>query len=350
MGVHLFLVLSGFCLTYSLIRREQSGRSPTLRRFLADRWWRIAPPYYVAIALYLVANAVQVAAGFPSLRGEPNTLRQVAMHLGFLHGLREDTIEAINSPFWSLSLEFQFYATLPLLFAMAGRFGYGRVIAAVFVASFAWRAAVLYVVPGHAFLLNGFFLGRWTEFALGMGVAAWYAGPGRSDVANRAGLVLRLAACGAILLGASSLAAGRGAVLAADPAIGAGFALILGATLVSAERGGRLGRMVASPMLVRVGAGCSFSLYLTHSLALAWIDRGYAALRDEDERRETEAALFATAGVAVGLSGGLFFRTVERRFLRSVDLNAGPATVQQAGPHPAEGRPRPLSGALLTRA
>ena len=186
-GVHLFLVLSGFCLTYSLIRREQSGRYPTLRRFLADRWWRIAPPYYVAIALYLVANAVQVAAGFPSLRGEPNTLRQVAMHLGFLHGLREDTIEAINSPFWSLSLEFQFYATLPLLFAMAGRFGYGRVIAAVSVASFAWRAAVLYVVPGHAFLVNGFFLGRWTEFALGMGVAAWYAGPGRSEVANGPG-------------------------------------------------------------------------------------------------------------------------------------------------------------------
>ena len=93
----------------------------------------------------------------------------------------------------------------------------------------------------------------------------------------------------------------------------------------------------------------SFSLYLTHSLALAWIDRGYAALVTRTSVA-TEAALFATAGVAVGLTGGLFFRTVERRFLRSIDLNTGPATVQQAGPRPAESRPRPLPGALLTRA
>ena len=43
-GVHLFLVLSGFCLTHSLLRRAAAGRPPTIRSYLASRFWRIAPP------------------------------------------------------------------------------------------------------------------------------------------------------------------------------------------------------------------------------------------------------------------------------------------------------------------
>src|SRR5436309_879806 len=51
-GVDLFFVLSGFCLTYSLLGRAKAGRFPTLQSYLSARWWRLAPPYYAAAALY----------------------------------------------------------------------------------------------------------------------------------------------------------------------------------------------------------------------------------------------------------------------------------------------------------
>src|SRR5947209_2000653 len=62
-GVHLFLVLSGFCLTHSLIRRARAGQEPTLRTYLIHRWRRIAPPFYAAMALYLFAAAAARAFG-----------------------------------------------------------------------------------------------------------------------------------------------------------------------------------------------------------------------------------------------------------------------------------------------
>ncbi|MDB5349999.1 MAG: hypothetical protein JWN86_1246 [Planctomycetota bacterium] len=317
LGVHLFLVLSGFCLTYSLIRRTRAARAPTLRRFLADRWWRIAPPYYVAIALYLLAASLQADLGLPPLRAEPNTIRQVAMHVGFVHGLRGDTIEAINSPFWSLSLEFQFYAVLPLLFALSERLGYRWVIAGVAVLSLAWRAAVLRAMPSQTFLLHGFFLGRWAEFAFGMGVASWYAGRDGRAQATPCVKVNGLLAAGCLLLVIGAGLSSRGAILVVDTTVGAGFALILTATLLSSEAGGRLGQLVASPYLVRIGV-ISYSLYLTHSLALAWIDRGYARLVSRTSVA-TEVMLFVVAATLVWSIGWVYFQVVERRFVRSVD-------------------------------
>src|SRR4051794_10425305 len=52
-GVHLFFVLSGFCLTYSLLRKEATGKPARLAEYLQARFWRIAPPYYASILFYL---------------------------------------------------------------------------------------------------------------------------------------------------------------------------------------------------------------------------------------------------------------------------------------------------------
>ncbi len=338
LGVHLFLVLSGFCMTLSLIRRSREGRSPTLNRFLSARFWRIAPPYYLAMVLYLAASWSQVELGLSPLRNEPNTIRQVLMHLGFLHGLRGDTIDAINSPFWSLSLEFQFYAILPLLFALSERIGYRWIIAVATTSSLVWRAGVLRAIPNQTFLLNGFFLGRWAEFAFGMGVASWYTSivDSTSDPSRKLGKILLAAGLALVTLGAAMTA--RGSILVVDTTIGLGFALVLMAVLLSDRSGGRLGRWIASPALVRAGV-ISYSLYLTHSLILAWVDRGYARLVTQTSV-VSEVALLAIATVMIAAFGLLFFQVVERRFIRSIDaaskspgvrgasIFAGPATLR----------------------
>src|SRR4051812_7699293 len=52
LGVNLFLVLSGFCLTYPLARIGVAEMNLDLRRFFRRRAWRILPPYYVALILF----------------------------------------------------------------------------------------------------------------------------------------------------------------------------------------------------------------------------------------------------------------------------------------------------------
>src|SRR5579864_4178376 len=50
-GVSLFLVISGFCLAYPVLRRRARGDRHWLdiRQFAARRVYRIIPPYYAAL-------------------------------------------------------------------------------------------------------------------------------------------------------------------------------------------------------------------------------------------------------------------------------------------------------------
>lgn len=320
-GVHLFLVLSGFCLTHSLLRRRLAGREVSLRGYLVERWRRIAPPFYAAMALYTVATSLALATGQKVLPERLMTVRQLGTHLLFVHGLWNDTIAAINPPFWSLSLEFQFYITLPLLFVLAIRFGVARVAIGIALTSLAWRALVGVKEAEFLYLTNGVFLGRWTEFALGMCVAFWFNRPERAQARPRA-----VAACAsgtiAILGTAMALAATRRHV-GLDLIFGLGYALLLVTALTAAERAHWLGRGFVSRPLVWVGT-ISYSLYLTHSLVL---DTCFAAYHSFVHRPNsaTDAVLLATALGLIMAGGWLFYRLVERRFVRSVDAGRGEA-------------------------
>lgn len=324
-GVHLFLVLSGFCLTHAMFRRKQAGRVPGYPAYLAARWRRIAPPFYVAMALCLAAPALSLAIGRPSSSASWLAPHQVATHLLFIHGLWADTIDAISTPFWSLSLEFQFYLVFPLLFAAAERVGAARAVAAVAVLSLAWRGWLAWGMPGHGHLVHGFFLGRWTEFALGMGVAWWYQRADRGRVPWWA-----FAVASAATLAAAAAAVSRGVPHASDYLWGLGYAALVMATLVASERGAFLGRVAERPAWVALGVA-SYSLYLTHSLLL---ERGVQVYRRLIPRPGLVTdAVMVGAVLAIVLGGGWAFHLlVERRFLRSVDA---PRAV------PGESRPIP---------
>ncbi len=326
-GVHLFLVLSGFCLTHSLLRRHAQGRPPSLRDYLVARWWRIAPPYYAAMALVTVFVLVLFAAvGEAIPEGRRIDARQVVYHLGFVHGLRTNTFDAISGPFWSLSLEFQFYLVLPLAFALGQRLGFVPLLAGALAVSLAWRAWVdaSLGLPGH-YLMHGFFPGRWAEFLAGAAVASWINSPNRRPASR--GLVVSLVMVGLGSLVAAVALAARGHVLTLDPTFGAGFAALLAATLLSAESGGSLGRWASVPLLARVGT-ISYSLYLTHMIPVEILGRLYTQAVPSPTAA-TELGWLLAMLVAVLAIGWAFHVAVERRFLRSVDTR--PAATLKPG-------------------
>ena len=113
MGVNLFFVLSGFLITYHLVRRWQVGTEPiALREYLSRRFLRIVPTYYVVLAV--------TAAGLvPYYTVDPNLMGlQLAWHAVFL---QDYLPSSILGPFWSLGVEEKFYLAMPLAVVLAAR-------------------------------------------------------------------------------------------------------------------------------------------------------------------------------------------------------------------------------------
>ena len=112
MGVNLFFVLSGFLITWHLLRRWPRGEVHSVRIYLARRFIRIAPTYYVVLAI--------TAAGLiPHYVVDGNLLGlQVAWHVAFL---QDYLPSSILGPFWSLAVEEKFYLVMPVVFLTACR-------------------------------------------------------------------------------------------------------------------------------------------------------------------------------------------------------------------------------------
>jgi peptidoglycan/LPS O-acetylase OafA/YrhL len=317
-GVHLFLVLSGFCLTHSLIGRARKGRSPSLRHYVRDRWRRIAPPYYAAMAVYVLVVYLQRQNGMEPFHPEPIDGRQLWLHLTFLHGLRPDTLMAINPPFWSLSLEFQFYLTLPLLFALAERCGYRAVIAGIVGVSLLYRIGVVYSCPDDTNHLSKFFLGRWAEFGLGMAVASWANRREQGPSWLNAGAAPWVFLVGMVILAAAIGWELKGGFVLVDPGLGLGFALLLISAILSAESRRGLGRWLSWRPLTALGT-ISYSVYLTHTLVQEWVDRSYLRHVGTHATLWSDILLlFGSLGLILAV-GAAFYVLVESRFVRSID-------------------------------
>src|SRR5215471_6127059 len=118
-GVSLFLVISGFCLAYPMLRKRARGNTQwlDLRGFAARRIYRIVPPYYAALGLYAgLALAFQARGIWPlpmSMNVQPD-IGDIAAHLLFLHNVTSHPF-TLNASFWSLGLEWQWYFAFPVL-------------------------------------------------------------------------------------------------------------------------------------------------------------------------------------------------------------------------------------------
>lgn len=131
-AVDLFMLVSGFLMAANATTRwdREPMSDPGARmRFWLRRFFRIAPAYYLALAVTAVfapvilggkehLQALNPAQWEGTIYAEPVsfTLDNVLMHVSFLFGFHPDYVASTSLPDWSLALEMQFYLAFPLLF------------------------------------------------------------------------------------------------------------------------------------------------------------------------------------------------------------------------------------------
>lgn len=124
-AVGVFIVLSGFCLMLPVARDPRGELRGGARRFFLRRARRILPPYYftVAVSLGLIAVAIGHKTGTPWDTSVPVTKQGLLTHLVMLQDAFRLTWAQINSPLWSVSVEWRIYFCFPLLVWGWRRFG-----------------------------------------------------------------------------------------------------------------------------------------------------------------------------------------------------------------------------------
>ena len=144
LAVDLFMMISGFLMAANAsVRRDREplNQRSSWVRFWVRRFFRIAPAYYVALALTLIFGEYLTAGSraVQSLRPEDwaaihydptardSSIASVLMHVSFLFGLHPGYASSVGLPDWSLSLEMQFYFIFPFLFLAMERAGFRRV-------------------------------------------------------------------------------------------------------------------------------------------------------------------------------------------------------------------------------
>ncbi len=129
-GVDLFFVISGFLVTSDLLRRFGNGdgvarRWPIILAFWSRRAWRLWPTAWLWLLLIVAGSAVVDPPFLGSLR---TNLHGAAAGVFFYANYRmADRVAhfqpyGASYPYWSLSLEEQFYILLPILIWLFDRF------------------------------------------------------------------------------------------------------------------------------------------------------------------------------------------------------------------------------------
>jgi peptidoglycan/LPS O-acetylase OafA/YrhL len=314
-GVSLFLVLSGLCL-YLPFAGGRSSRFHT-DDFFRRRIRRLLPAYYASLVFLILAHMVADGRwGLPAYTG-PQMAAQAVTHATFTHQLFPATFYGLNGAYWSLGLEWELYLTLPLLVVAAVRFGLGRTVAVVFVVTATYRLGLFAATEsglldpqGHwaTVVLPNFFLGRWSEFALGMVAAEWYRTRGA-----RVGWRLVTAAVLSALL----------ALALPDNPLNHMLYGVTFFTLVSVVLAGDnvVARLFSWRPLVAIGV-MSYSLYLVHQPVLEILGSALGADEGADPKRVflTMLALFPLI-LAAALA---LFAAVERRSLTPAGTPSAP--------------------------
>lgn len=111
-GVYLFFLLSGASMAY-VYDADRVATWGGVWRFLATRWFRLAPLYLVACLVFLAMLAARNGYWASEI-----PLR-LALNASFAFGLYDPALWALAVGGWSLGIEFVFYLTFPFLMQAA---------------------------------------------------------------------------------------------------------------------------------------------------------------------------------------------------------------------------------------
>lgn len=164
-GVPIFFVISGYCIHRSHATRL--ARNPLYRldarEFLLRRFIRIYPVLFFALVLTYSLDSISLNFWPHNDRLADLSLATFAANLLALQGIVAPPFGS-NGALWTLSLEIQFYALYPLLFAVRRRLGPNRTLLALVLLN-----GVSYAVfERHAIVV---FTSYWVAWYLGAWVA-----------------------------------------------------------------------------------------------------------------------------------------------------------------------------------
>jgi len=182
LGVSAFFVLSGFLITWLLLKEHAASGTVSLRRFYTRRVLRIFPAYYAFLA---VSFAIDHFRG--QSWGQSLGLSSVFYLVNYYNALNGHPTTSISHA-WSLGIEEQFYLLWPMLLLVLLRGGTRRAaqtLAGVIVAVVLWRSA-LYAGfhVGSAYVYNAFDT-RFDNLAVGCLLALTANAPTFEGVAAR---------------------------------------------------------------------------------------------------------------------------------------------------------------------
>ena len=193
LGVDLFFVLSGFLLGLPFLAWANRTRPfPDLGQFWKRRCLRVLPAYYIQLAILAVGGLI-LSGSWPL--GPRALLAYLSMEFVFVDGIGA----YLNGVWWTLPVEWNFYAVLPLVGLAFGHARWWLIALGVLLAAIAVRLACYELLLANrsigplAYPLIIQLPGRLDEFVFGM-LGAWFhlrrnAPASRSDI-GRLGLGL----------------------------------------------------------------------------------------------------------------------------------------------------------------
>jgi peptidoglycan/LPS O-acetylase OafA/YrhL len=308
-GVQLFFVLSGFLLFQPYARWILAqGRRPSDRIFYLRRLRRIAPAYWTSLLVLVLLQPLT-----------PQLVADAALHIVWLQNLSPTTAFTINTVYWTMSVEVQFYVVLPLcaviMQAVARRWGIlraGTLICGGLIALSLVDATAASIWPDIATapLVGSFVLG---QVSLPYWIGVFACGIAASLIVEASGV------CGRARFGSGALVAGVALVMVIvvppllhhvpgrDLLFGPAYAAILYAVLTLPW----LTRVFAWKPLRFVGL-ISYSLYIWHYLVIRALQLSLGRAPGVPAR--------VLLGIALGLAIGvplayLWYMIIERPFL-----------------------------------
>ena len=247
-AVAVFLVLSGFGLTYSLAKTGNPAGG--WAGWYRARLLRLFPMYWLAHLVYLISPFVA--------RPEPVDYRFVLSLLGDRVYPLDMIFYYMNPAWWYFGLLLELYLVFPVLFRLLQKLGPVWFLVVCGLVTVASRYLLLSVIGAHGYYVQGAFFGaRLWEFAVGMAFGLVYQQhPLMAERRLFAGSAL-LAGILIYTLGLYSYATTLSYTVT-DALIGTGLFIILAHL---ARWSGRVSRLGAT--LAHVGA-YSYGLYLLH--------------------------------------------------------------------------------------
>jgi peptidoglycan/LPS O-acetylase OafA/YrhL len=165
-GVQLFLVISGFLIHLGFLSRNGSLN---LVSFYSRRFWRIYPPYLIFLLLFFATEL-----GMKYHLNNTEALKDLFVHLLFIHTFIARYYFSINPSFWSLALEMQLYLIYPIFLFMRHWLGINITLFIILLLVPASYVVLHIILPNSTIVAPGFISNHWFNWCAGAFLAERY--------------------------------------------------------------------------------------------------------------------------------------------------------------------------------